>query len=404
VTGTGTVIEAGPGRIRRLCGDAGDPTADTESAQSALDAVDDPVALVDGQPVAVDALWRSVFESLILDKPAPVVIVYPSWWTTARIARVTEAARAVSGEVITHQRAWLLATAAPEAGVVVEIAPRLVLVAGIAAGAEPRTGEPHRVAAAVARRVVSMTPHTPGAVVIDAPSTVDGAVALASMIADRLRDTAGPAVEIVDDARLELLAAARGQRHESEPPAPESRCRRGRALAGFSAAAAVLTAVVCGGVGTGERRDAPTAAETTPMTSLIEGRITLQVPAQWPAQRVVTGPGSARVVLASPANPHVALHVTQSPVPDETLGATAESLARAIAAEPAGVFVEFDPAGRRAGRPAVTYREVRTGHDIEWTIVLDDAVRISIGCQSPRGDETVREVCEQAVRSARRLG
>lgn len=95
------------------------------------------------------------------------------------------------------------------------------------------------------------------------------------------------------------------------------------------------------------------------------------------------------------------MHVTQSPVPGETLAGTAERLKRAIDAEPAGVFVDFDPSGVSAGRPAVTYREVRTGHDVRWTVVLDTAVRISIGCQSRTGAaEAIGEVCERAVRSA----
>jgi type VII secretion-associated protein (TIGR03931 family) len=76
-------------------------------------------------------------------------------------------------------------------------------------------------------------------------------------------------------------------------------------------------------------------------------------------------------------------------------------LKRAIDVEPAGVFVDFNPAGSSAGRPAVTYREVRAGHQVRWSVLLDGAVRISVGCQSrPGGDDAVREVCEQAVRTA----
>jgi type VII secretion-associated protein (TIGR03931 family) len=108
--------------------------------------------------------------------------------------------------------------------------------------------------------------------------------------------------------------------------------------------------------------------------------------------------------VTSPSDPEVALLVTQSRVATGTLGATAESLKHAIDAEPAGVFVDFNPAGLSASRPAVTYREVRGGHDIRWTVLLEGAVRISIGCQSRRGnDDAVREVCERAVWSARAL-
>lgn len=99
------------------------------------------------------------------------------------------------------------------------------------------------------------------------------------------------------------------------------------------------------------------------------------------------------------------MHVTQSPVAGETLRGAAERLKRAIDAEPAGVFVDFIPFGSTAGRPSVTYREVRATHHVWWTVFVDGPVRISVGCQSrPGGDDAVREVCEQAVRSAHAIG
>ena len=54
-----------------------------------------------------------------------------------------------------------------------------------------------------------------------------------------------------------------------------------------------------------------------------------------------------------------------------------------------------------AGRTVVTYREVRPGRIIAWSVVLAGATRISIGCQSPAGREAgIRAVCDEAVRSA----
>ena len=99
------------------------------------------------------------------------------------------------------------------------------------------------------------------------------------------------------------------------------------------------------------------------------------------------------------------LHLTQSRVPVPDLAATAAALRAAIDAEPAGTFVDFDPAGQRAGRPAVIYREVRPGRDIDWTVVVDADVRISIGCQSAPGRAAaVAAACDDAVRTAQRLG
>jgi type VII secretion-associated protein (TIGR03931 family) len=68
------------------------------------------------------------------------------------------------------------------------------------------------------------------------------------------------------------------------------------------------------------------------------------------------------------------------------------------------VFVDFNPDDRRSGRPAVTYREVRAGHDIRWTVITDGEVRIGIGCQSAVGrEESIAAVCEQAIGSARQI-
>ena len=111
----------------------------------------------------------------------------------------------------------------------------------------------------------------------------------------------------------------------------------------------------------------------------------MQIPADWSVQRITGGPGSARVQVVSPVDPGAILHITQSRVPTADLAATADALRSAAEAQPPGVFVDFRPDDRRAGRPAVTYREVRPGHDIHWTVVVAGRVRISIGCQSTPG-------------------
>ena len=100
--------------------------------------------------------------------------------------------------------------------------------------------------------------------------------------------------------------------------------------------------------------------------------------------------------------PNVALHITQSgSATASSLAITADSLRTALSAEPDGIFVEFNPSDRRADRDAVTYREVRSDHHVAWTVLLDGAVRIAVGCQSPSGSEyLVREACDRAIRSA----
>jgi type VII secretion-associated protein (TIGR03931 family) len=414
VTAHRTVIEAGPGTVRRLCCGTGE-VADAEAVSAALDGIDDPVALVDGQPIGVTLLWGSVLRSLACpdrqSAPESVLVIHPSWWSESRVGLIAAAARTLADDVVTRPRSQLLAATVSTASdsatrVVVEIAARLVAITAAGTVAEARIGSTDRVAEAVMRRVVALTRGATAAVLIDCPDSVGGA-ALAAMIVERLRVAlADASVELVDDTRLTRLAAAALPAAAEPPCAEPATGRRPRRIPVPLAGMVVLVVlgVAAWGAGTWSRNGAP-VADVMPTTFLVEGRVALQVPAQWPVQRVTTGPGSARVEVISPSDPQVVLHVTQSPVPDGTLTATAESLKsameRANAAE-AGVFVDFNPSGHAAGRPAVTYREVREGHHIDWTVLLDGAVRISIGCQSrPGGAEAVRAVCEQAVRSAR---
>ncbi|MGB3523947.1 MAG: type VII secretion-associated protein, partial [Mycobacterium sp.] len=139
-------------------------------------------------------------------------------------------------------------------------------------------------------------------------------------------------------------------------------------------------------------------------TYLVESRVAVQVPQGWATRRVTAGPGSARVEVVSPTDPQLVLHVTQAPAAGDTQTAVAEPLRQALQradAETPGVFIDFNPVGTRAGRPAVTYREIRNGHQVDWAVLVDRAVRIGIGCQSePGGEDALRAVCEQAVRSA----
>jgi type VII secretion-associated protein (TIGR03931 family) len=412
------IIETGPGTIRLLCCDTSGVADDdiAEIVGEALSTIDDRVALVGGRPVTVHSLWCAALRSVICTHCNGMVLVHPSWWPSARVGVVTASAQTLTDDVLARPRSWLLTQASDaqrEATVVVEIAERLVVVTGAQPVAISRAAEPDRVAEGVATVIAGITRDMTAPVLIDAPSPVAGASALATAIAGAVRRGGGAVVEI-GDARLTRLARS-ALSVPDEPSAP--RFTRGsvgvrshaRVVLGLAGVAIVLTALssAISAVGAGVRRGAPPQAlvQTAPTTLLVEGRVALTVPANWPAQRVVTGPGSARVQVTSPSDPEVALHVTQSPVARETLNGTAERLKRAIDAEPAGVFVDFNPSGSSVGRPAVTYREVRVSHQVRWTVWPDGPVRISVGCQSrPGDDEAVRDACEQAVRSAHAIG
>ena len=413
------IIEAGPRTIRRLCcgtDEVADDDDMSEIVTEALGAMDDPVALAGGRPVTVHSLWCAALRSLIgngRDEHKAMVLVHPSWWPSARVGLVTAAARTLTDDVLVRPRSWLLAQASDaerESAVVVEIVERLVAIAGAEVVAIPLGAQPHPVAEQVATILAGMAPPV---VVIDGPSTVAGAPSLGSLIAGAVR-AGGRAVMEIGDARLPRLArsALSILNGTSERRCPDGAGRlgsRARMVAGAAGAVVALPGLLLAvsAVPPGDRHGAPPPApvRSVPTTFLVEGRVALTVPANWPAQRVVTGPGSARVQVTSPSDPEMALHVTQSPVAGETLSGTAERLKRAIDAEPGGVFVDFNPSGISIGRPAVTYREVRANHHVRWTVLLDGPVRISIGCQSRPGDEeAVRDACEQAVRSAHAIG
>ncbi|OBF63331.1 type VII secretion-associated protein [Mycobacterium sp. 852002-51971_SCH5477799-a] len=408
------IVEAGPGAIRRICCGARF-VADDEMAnivRAALDAIDDRVALVGERPAAVNALWEAALRSAARGHCDGMVVVHPSWWPASRVGVVSEAATTVSGRTRTRSSLLRQASAsgsAPEATVVIEIAERLVAITATEVTAVPRTAEPRSVAQDVADVVAAMAPE---AVLIDTPSTVAGAPALAALIADAVRGGGENIPDLLEITDIRLGRLARSTYPAAAEPSsaaalahatdrPRGRTRSGLVAAAIVIAAAAPTAMTMGRSGV----VAPKAVETAPTTVLVEGGVTLSVPATWSVQRVVSGPGSARVQVTSLTNSDVALHITQSPVAGETLSGTAERLKHAIDAEAPGVFVDFNPSGARAGRPAVTYREVRPGHDVHWAVLLDGPVRISIGCQSRAGDEdAVRDACDQAVRSAHAIG
>lgn len=392
------VIAAGPATVHRLCCGAADFS---EVGVVALEAIDDPAALLDEQPVSVGSLWTTALRALADGHHGGPTVVHPSWWPTARVGVITAAAATLAGATV-RPRSWLTRRGSADSTVVVEIADQLVAIAGREITAVSRRRE-KPLASEVADTVETMAPRA--AVLIDAPGAVPGAPLLAGQIGAALT-ARGHIVTKIDDValgrRAEAAAAIDEQLGRPAPVRPRSRARVA-AWVVASVASVVGATLVTFSVPTTDAAGPPRPPEPQPAatTVLVEGQVALTVPAAWLTQRVIAGPGSARVQVTSPADPEVALHITQSPTPGETLSGAADRLRRAIDAEPAGVFVDFDPSALSAGRPAVTYREVRPGHEVRWTVLLDGSVRISVGCQSrPNSPDAVRDACEQAVRSA----
>jgi type VII secretion-associated protein (TIGR03931 family) len=356
-----TVVEVGPVDVR------GPNSADAELVSAGLDAIDDELTLVDDRAVLVADVWHSIMSAVLGGCSGPMVLVFPTWWSSSRVERVHAAARTVTPDVTVLRRADVLTGEVA----LVEVTPEFAVMS----------------APGVDLRVV--TRDDLDTLAVSRPILVDGVDA--SVWADRLREK-GFTVTIADDdwARRGVEAL----RFEDESPRPRRTVRGAMAV---MAGTLVAAAVVCGAVVVRDEQSSP----AVPMTLLVEGRVGVMVPARWVVERVTEGPGSARVQVVSPDDTSVALHVTQSAWPSGSLEQAARSLSAALSQEPDGVFVDFTASDRRAGRPVVSYREQRAGRDIVWAVFVDKSVRIAIGCQSGRGrEESVRVACEQAIRSA----
>ena len=380
-----TVVEVGPASVRVLGGpSAGEP--DEAMVSAVLDGIDDAVALFDERPVVVAELMRAVMSSILVASPGRVVIVHPSWWSRARIDLVVQSSGAAR-KVVALSRSEVV-RAAGHAGTLIEIAGEFVAVAGPGLRVFGR-GNIESIAAAAAEVGRS------GDVLLDAPAAIPGS----AQTAEQLRVALAARGRSARDVDVAALADA----------AP-SRRRVGGPVAALVAASLVLAAPVLP-----DERERVGAVVATPRpevgapdpaaVSLVEGRIVVAVPLHWHVERVRSGSGSRRVQVGSPVDPDIALHITASYAPDSTLAQAAEVLGDAVADQTPGVFVGFRPAVEVAGRPAVTYREVRVGRVVDWSVVLSGSTRIGIGCQSaPDRTEVVRAVCEQAIRTARELG
>jgi type VII secretion-associated protein (TIGR03931 family) len=321
---------------------------------AALEFIDEPTALVDEQPIATDELWRSILAAA----GRADAIVVPSWWSTARRELLRRCAPGPTRIVSRADDA--------DAAAMIEVGPELVYVSpGPVVFARNDIGVARRAADAVAG-FAEVALHAPG--------------------------DAGLAAQITAALGSEVVVTDRTDAPTGRPP--RRRRRRWPVAVAVIAIAAVCAAPLI------RQRDRPPAEP--PVSLLVEGRVGVTVPADWSMQRITAGPGSARLQVVSSRDADLAVHVTQAAVtPGETVAATGEVLRVALDQQPPGVFVDFDAAAVRAGRHAVSYREVRPGRQIVWTVFVDGGVRIGIGCQSaPEAADAVRDVCDRAVATA----
>lgn len=373
-----TVVEVGPVSIR------GSNAAPGEWVSTAIDCIDDRIALLDERLVEVPRLWSDLLEMVAGAHTETVVLVFPTWWSSAHVRLVADAAHSVFVEVVVLQRASILA--ADGVATVIELSHEFAVVAAPDADVVVLPRRDGDVAASV-RGATS--------VLVDLPV---GVSPLAPTVIAQVRAQGIP-VALTD--RQRVLHAVSAVLPE---PRPHERTGRGphlnrRAVAVLAGGVLSVAAVGGGWAAQNLSANAPTDSSTD---LLVEGRVAVRVPSHWAVERITSGAGSARLRVSAPSGELTALHITQSTAATPTTVAeVAESLRRALESESAGVFVDFDPAGRVGDTPAVTYRELRAGSETWWAVVIDGATRIAIGCQSRPADRAaILDVCERAVQSA----
>lgn len=246
---------------------------------------------------------------------------------------------------------------------------------------------------------------------------VDRVVAAANAVADevvpiRRSDWSPAPADLTEPGPQPAIEPVRDS--AAQPPMMNPARRRPALLIGatvIGATGIVATAVavaLIGGLGRGlstHPEADPDPLATGETRTVVEGRVTAKFPASWSIHRVTSGPGSRRLQADSPVDPGFAVHLTQSYAPESTISQAAASLGAVIATQPAGVFADFDAEARVGERPALTYREIRPGREIEWTVVVVGSTRIGVGCQSPPGRMAeVRPVCLSTLASAQDQG
>ncbi|WP_370330533.1 type VII secretion-associated protein [Mycolicibacterium hippocampi] len=379
---TGTVIEVGPQTVR-----GPGPAAPQELVTAAIECIDDRFALLGDRLVEVRSLWGEVLDVVAAAHTGTLALVFPTWWSAARIELVTDSARSRATEVVVLQRASILARHG--SATVVEFSEDLVVISSSGASVTVLSRAEGDVAQYLRRT---------STVVVDVPAGVtspDPALTACLHAA---------AVTVAHSDRHRLLAAANRAmpHHGPDGSAGVAAHRKRRAVAVL---AGVFLSVAAAGGGWAAQALSGQRPSESASTLLVEGRVAVRVPARWTVERITSGPGSARVRVSAPTGDPTALHITQSSGQvSQTLQEVAESLGRAVQSEPSGVFVDFDPDGNVGNRTAVTYRERRADSDTAWAVVIDGATRIAIGCQGPAARRDVIDaVCIQAVESAQVL-
>lgn len=372
---TSTPVVFGPATVRGPC------PVPAELVRAGLVAVDDRHTVVDDRTVEVDTVLGEIVRTAVGDACREIVLIFPGWWPVTRLDRVRAAAAGHCSEVVVLQRPQVYRRAHPDVEVFVEFADEFVIAGALTDGPPaaalvvPRQADP-------ADAVVSGLGE-PASVLIDVPTAVTGARAVATEIAARLR-RGGTDVVVAGDRHL--CRAAAGPADAATAVDVRRRALPWIVAAGLLAVSASAWAL----------HDEPDRDTTV---SVVEGRVAASVPAGWTVERVTAGTGSRRVQAVEPGSDR-AVFIVQSRA-EADLTATAATLDTALQRQDPNVFTTLRSPAERGGRTVIGYTETRAGREIDWAVFLDGAVRIAVGCQSPPGQAAqLRAACDAVIRSA----
>ncbi|MCX2712036.1 type VII secretion-associated protein [Mycolicibacterium sp. J2] len=372
---TSTPVVFGPATVRGPC------PVPAELVRAGLAAVDDQHTVVDDRMVEVDTVLGEIVRTAVGDACREIVLICPGWWPGTRLDRVRAAAAGQCSEVVVLQRPQVYRRAHPDVEVFVEFADEFVMAGAL-------TDEPPAAALVVPRQadpadaVVSGLGE-PTSVLIDVPTSVTGARAVATDIAARLR-RGGMDVVVVGDRHL--CRAAAGPADVTSTVDVRHRALPWIVTAGLLAVSVSTWALL----GEPDR-------DTT--VSVVEGRVVASVPAGWTVERVTAGTGSRRLQAVEPGSDRAVLIVQSRAEADLT--ATAATLDTALRRQDPDVFTTLRSPAERGGRTVIGYTETRAGREIDWAVFLDGTVRIAVGCQSPPGQAAqLRAACDAVIRSA----
>ena len=198
----------------------------------AIGCIDDQIAVLGERLVEVARLWSDILEVIAGEPAEALVLVFPTWWSSARVELVTAAAHNVAAEVVVLQRASVLG--ADSDATVIEFSEEFVVTAppGSEVTVLPR-GE-HDVAAPLGAA---------GSILVDVPADVSP---LGPTLTAQLRAAGIPVAHSDRHRLLRAVTAALPDRAVGDRTGDRPRPSR-RTVAVL--AGAVLSAAAIGGVG-----------------------------------------------------------------------------------------------------------------------------------------------------------